>query len=200
MNSKKILKRYIGGYGWVFPTGCVLIAVGAGLLEVVMYDIFGWLMVPGMLLFVWGFFGEIPRILGAGGIAKWLARMGKLDDAAAELQGIQAKVLCRNKVTVTANFIFGKRMLTACAYEDILWVYKHRYTQRLLFIPIFVQDSLVLETTKRKMNINLGRKDKNNELIQIIQIIREKNPGVLTGYTEENQKAYKQLRKQKERV
>ena len=154
------------------------------------------LILGGPMFFFGSLFAFVPRMAAKRSIGR-LRKLGLLDKAAMELENEQPRMLCKNRVALTSNFLFGKHMGAACAYQDILWVYKHRYVSRFLFIPILVQDSLVIETGNRSININLGRKDKNNELLQIIQVIREKNPHVLAGHTEENKKAYKQLRKQK---
>lgn len=197
MNAKKIIKKFIGKSMLVPLAGLLMFAAA---IFMITYDV-GYLgelllIVGGLMFYMGALLVLIPRTAANKSI-KRLRMLGLLEKAAAELQNEQPLTLCKNKVVLTSNFLFGKRMGAACAYEDILWMYKRRYTQRFIFIPIFTQDSLVLETGKRSININLGKKDKNNELSQIIRVIYEKNPNVLVGHTEENKKAYKQLQKQK---
>lgn len=197
MNAKKTIKKFIGKSLLIPLLGLAMFVSSIIMIE---YGDAMWgellVILGGMMLFVGG-----AIVLGSRTAAnrsiKRLRKLGLLEKAAMELENEQPRMLCKNKVALTSNFLFGKQMGAACAYNDMLWVYKHRYTSRFLFIPILVQDSLVIETGNRSININLGRKDKNNELLQIIRVIREKNPYVLAGHTEENLKAYKQLRKQK---
>ena len=105
--------------------------------------------------------------------------------------------MCKSKAACTEHFLFARRGAHVCAYTDILWTYKHKFTRTLLFIPIHTSESVILCTKTGSYIINLGGKDKNNELVELIKTIYQHNPNVLVGYTEENKKAYKALVKSK---
>lgn len=197
MNANKIVKKYISRPIWGPLAGLAMSIAAIFMIE---YGDAIWgeflLVIGALMMLVSAIQTLIPRA-AANRSVKRLQKIGQLEKAAAELINEEPQLFCKNKIALTSSFLFGKRMGAACAYNDILWLYKKRYTQRFLFIPIYVQDSLEVETGKQSVHINLGKKDKKNELTQIIRVIYEKNPNILVGHTQENQKAYNELRKQK---
>ena len=124
-----------------------------------------------------------------------LEAKGTLDMAARELYEANTRYAIRKRAALSRNFLFVKGY-GACAYQDILWMYRHRQVNRVLFIPVAAYDSLHVHTVDRTYEIPLGKKDKNEELKQVMIFIYQHNSQILTGYTNENAAAYRSLRKQ----
>lgn len=195
MNTKGAVKKYIIPNYWVLIVGLVGFILGIILVSNSLYDI-GYPLVTFIPCFV-GLLWTLPRLLFTFGTIKRLKKAGQLETAEAELSSGNVTEMCKRKAACTEHFLFARRGADAFAYTDILWVYKYKFTQRLLFIPIYTTESVIVETKNRKSSISLGGKDKNNELVELIKTIYQHNPNVLVGYTEENKKAYKALRKSK---
>lgn len=138
-------------------------------------------------------FRTIPGLMRASGTVKRLKKEGLLDMAEAELASGRVTELCKGKAACTEHFLFARKGAFALDYTDILWTYKHKFTQTLLFIPIHTTESVILCTKKKNYSIKLGGKDKNNELVELIKTIYQHNPKVLVGFTQENKQTYKQL-------
>lgn len=125
-----------------------------------------------------------------------LEASGKLDQAAAELTSPSAKRYMDGKLILTDHFVFCKNTGYVFTYDEIAWVYKHRFTQRVLLIPIKVTDSIYLatKTMKPKQIVAMG-KDKMDQIKNAIVEIYNHNNKCLIGYTDDNIAAYKQLSK-----
>lgn len=204
MDAKKTIRKYIARGAWVTITGLVALAACVlgillsviGLDENAIFASMGVLSFPVALIFL---AIGLPSYLQANKSLKQLEAKGLLEKAAAEMSSPSAQVIGKNKGMLTENFLFCKGTGIAVAYKDILWTYKHRLTRSLLFIPIQVIDSLMISTADRNgvQAINMGGKDKQDALKGVILEIYKHNPKVLVGFSKENQKAYKELRKQK---
>lgn len=196
MNQKGTVKKYITPNPWPLIVSVVGYAVAIPLSlskTEALYLIGGFLiMLLAIPLFV-GLFQTLPGLLRASGTVKRLKKEGLLDMAEAELASGQVTELCKRKAACTEHFLFARRGAFALDYTDILWAYKHKFTQTLLFIPIHTTESVILCTRKKNYSINLGGKDKNNELVELIKSIYQHNPKVLVGFTQENKQTYKQL-------
>lgn len=121
---------------------------------------------------------------------------GNLDKAAEEIMSINAKRLVNGKVILTDNYIFGKRNGNVIAYDEVMWVYKHRYTKRVLFIPVRTIDSLYLATkTKGPKAIASMGKDKMDEIQNAIWEIKNHNNNCLIGYSNELATQYREMLK-----
>lgn len=138
----------------------------------------------------------IPTIIRAKKNIAKLEENGELDKAATEIMSTNAKRLVNGKVIFTENYIFCKGTGYIFTYDEVLWTYKHRYTERFLFIPIKVTDSLYLatKTLKPKSVASMG-KDKMDEIKNAILEIYNHNSKCLVGYTTENASNYKTLAK-----
>ena len=137
----------------------------------------------------------IPCMSRAKKSVEKLEASGKLERAAAELTSPSAKYYVKGNVILTDNFIFCKKTGLVLTYEEVQWVYKHRLTQRVLFIPIKVTESLYLaaEGFKPRQVATMG-KDKMEEIKNAIIEIYRHNPKCLVGYSDQNVAAYKQMR------
>ncbi len=196
MDAKQKLESYICGKRWMLITGGIMLVVGIATLT----------LGVGVLLLTLGFFFgllglcvDLPVKSRTKRSLERLAFSGQLERAAAELESPNRLEVAKGAVILTENYLFCKHTGVALALTDIVWVYKHRMTQSVFFIPIYSQDSLMVgDGIKNPIQaINLGRKDKHEELHAIILAIYQKNPRVMIGYNAENQKAYKAIRKQK---
>lgn len=196
MDAKKRVREFISPNVWVLMAGLAGFVLGIALIGVIEGAAFAILMLSVMPLFV-GLFAILPGILGTNITLKQLERAGTMEAAAKELNGEDVKILCKNRAACTEHFLFVRRGAYACAYTDILWVHKQKFTRRFLMIPIQTTESAVLYTAKGSYSVNLGGKDKKNELAALITEIYRHNPSVLVGYTPENKKAYKELRSRK---
>ena len=157
-----------------------------------------WLLIIGFgtiigLILLFGV--ALPAMKRAKKCVEKLEAAGKLDQAAAEMTSPNAKYYMKGNLILTPNFIFCKRTGLVLTYGEVQWVYKHRLTQRVLFIPIKVTESLYLaaEGLKPRQVAAMG-KDKMDEIKNAIIEIYNHNPKCLIGYSDQNVAAYKQMR------
>ena len=123
-----------------------------------------------------------------------LEASGRLERAAAELNSATAKSYIKGNLVLTDNFIFCKHNGYIFTYGEVVWAYKHHFTQRVMLIPVSVTDSLYLATTGIKpVCVAQMGKDKNDEIIEAMREIYRHNPRCRLGYNAENQAAYKAL-------
>ncbi len=196
MDSKKTIREYISPNVWVLFVGVIGFALGIALIGVSGDVAFVIMMLTVIPLFM-GLFVVLPGIFKTNGVLKSLEKSGKLEDAAKELKGEDVNITCKNKVCCTEHFIFVKKGSFVRSYDDILWIHKQKFVRRLLFVPIHTAESLAIYMKKGKYVIDLGGKDKNDELTELISEIYGHNSAVLVGYSAQNQKAYQQLKKAK---
>lgn len=160
--------------------------------------------IPVIILLVIPFFTAIGLIVllcatlpTASRAKKSIAKLeaaGELDKAAEELTSSNVKTFMKSTVICSDNYMFCKRTGYLFKYDEIMWVYKHRFTQRVLFIPVKVTDSIYVatKTTKAKQVALMG-KDKMDEIKNLILEIYRHNSSCLVGYSQETQAKYKQL-------
>lgn len=149
--------------------------------------------VIGLLLLLCG---TIPVSNRAKKSLAMLEENGWLDLAAQELLSENAKRYMKGNLILTDNFIFCKGTGRVYTYYDVRWVYRHRYTKRVLFIPIQVTDSLCLASrTHKPTNVVSMGKDKMDEIKNAMLEIYRHNNACLVGYSKENAAQYKQLAK-----
>lgn len=136
----------------------------------------------------------IPTYVRAKKNINKLESRGELEKAAAELTSTNAKRWVMGRIILTDNYVFCKGSGYIFTYDEIAWVYKHRFVRSFLFIPIKTTDSLYLATKsmKPKAVASMG-KDKMEEIKNAIVEIYNHNNRCLIGYTKENIAAYKQL-------
>ena len=154
------------------------------------------LLIPPLTLFglIVLLFSTIPTYVRASKHVSRLETSGKLDEAAEELSSANAKRYMNGKVILTDHYVFCKRTGFVVAYDEILWVYKHRFTRRFLFIPISVTDSLYLASKDMKpCQVAAMGKDKMDDIKNTIVEIYRHNNKCLVGYSKENTAQYKQL-------
>ena len=124
-----------------------------------------------------------------------LEALGKLNQAALELKSPAAKQYMNGKLILTDNFVFCKNTGYVFTYEEFLWVYRHRFTQRVFLIPIKVTESLCAGTRISKpVPIASMGKDKMDQITNAILEIYKHNPRCLVGYSDQNADAFKQMR------
>ena len=196
MDAKKKIQKQICGSTWIVTTGLVALAVFV-LTMAIFPPVAVMAMMVAFFFLLIGLLTSVPAMTRAKKYVKALEEKGLLEKAAAELDGPTAKVIGKNKGVITENFLFGNKTGIVLPHSDILWTYKHKQTTTVLFvIPIMTVESLMVCTAKKQgmMVINLGGKDKKEELKDAILTIYRSNPRTLVGYSQENQQAYKQLR------
>lgn len=159
------------------------------------------LMVILMLIPIVGFFafvaflcGTLPTLLRANKSLKNLEESSDMDKAAKELTSADSKKIMNGKLILTENYVFCKGTGYIFTYDEILWAYRHRQTNTILFIPIQVIDSLYIAAKgmKPKMVASMG-KDKLDEIKAAILEIYNHNQNCLIGYTNESVAKYKSL-------
>lgn len=198
MNSKKEILEYTGGRTWTWIAGIILAAAGiliCSMTDSVLILLAIVMIFVGVYYLLRALIVDLPAIRREKKCLERLEIIHKLEQAAAELAANDRITIGKNKAISTDNFLFGRQIGTAFCYEDILWIYKRRFTQRVMGIPVKTVDSLIVSTASQRevCAVNLGRKDKNNELDAIVARVHNKNPHTLVGYTPENKKACKEM-------
>lgn len=177
MDAKKYIKQYVNP-SWILPIVLIIIFP---------------LAIFGVIILL---FSTLPATLRANKSIKKLESAGTLDQAAAEMAAPSAKRYMDGKLILTDHFVFCKRTGYIFTYDELLWVYKHRFTQRFLFIPIRVTDSVYAATaTMKPTQVVFMGKDKMDQIKNAIVEIYNHNNRCMIGYTDQNVAAYKQLRK-----
>ena len=155
------------------------------------------LLIPPLTIF--GLFALLALIAPAVRAKKTVARLeagGELIKVANEMMSASAKHMIKGNVILTDNYVICKNTGYIFRYDEIRWVYRHRFTQSVLFIPIKVTDSLYLATQSMSARgvASMG-KDKNEEIKAAILEIYSHNNNCLVGYTDENKARYRALAK-----
>lgn len=200
MDHEKQILDYIGARRWTWIAGLAMTA--GGMLVIGAIDSI-WMLGGIAAIFVGVYYllraltVDLPAIRRGKKSLERLRQSGQLEQAAQELSTGGDLTIGRDKTLFTEHFLFGRQNGTAICYEDILWAYKSRFTQRVVGIPVKTVDSLTVSTASQKKlcAVNMGKRDKKNELDAALARIYEKNPKVLMGYTKENQQAYRELTK-----
>jgi hypothetical protein len=176
MNAKKTVKQFINPN--LLPVIILLLIIGVGTFF-------------GVVIF---FCVTLPALIRAKKSIEKLEASGKLEQAAEELTSANAKRLMNGKLVLTDHYVICKGTGYIFTYDEIVWAYRHRFTQRVLLIPIKVTDSLCLatETMKPKQVVAMG-KDKLDEIKTAIVEIYNHNSKCLVGYSQENAASYKQM-------
>lgn len=175
MDSKKTIRQFINP-NWV---------------ATIILCVIPFLLPFGILVLL---FYALPTAIRA---KKSIEKLGdNLDLAAKEMTAPSAKRLMNGRLILTDHYMFCKRTGYIFSYDEIAWVYKHRFTQRIFFIPIKITDSIYLatKTMKARQVVGMG-KDKLDEIKTALIEIYNHNNACLIGYSKENQVAYKQLTK-----
>lgn len=175
MDARKTVKSYI------FSPNIVLTVI---------------LLIPPLTLFglILLLCGVLPTRSKANKSLAKLESKGLLESAAAEMASADAKRMIKNRAIFTEHFVFCKGTGFAFTYDEIVWVYKQRFTRRFFFIPVQVTESLYLATkTGKPQAVASMGKDKTGEIKNAILEIYKHNNQCLIGYTSENAAKYKAL-------
>jgi len=147
----------------------------------------------GCILLVLSIFVIVSNARSKSGLKKSLKRLeqlGELDAAAAELNGT-VKVIGKDKVRISDNYVFSKHLGAAVRIDDILWAYrsityrKGRVDSTSLPAHICTGKTVTLA----RVNGN-DRKDLTG---QIMEALAEANPAILLGIDEANHAEYKAM-------
>lgn len=122
-----------------------------------------------------------------------LEQANLLDRAAAELNDPSNMILGKDRARLSQNFLFGKGTNAVVPYSDIQWVY-HRNLKQYF---ITVNCCLIVNTLGKTgiTAVNFGKADKHNELGRGVDLMAQRNPNMLLGFTNENRKAYNDRKK-----
>lgn len=124
---------------------------------------------------------------------KTLKKYGK-EELEQELLNPSAIAYPKEKIYLTDKYIMSTVSgLIAIEYEDIYWIYIENRKQNGISVGKYL---IIRDKTKKRHQ--LGFTHKNIETLgEIIRKVVEKNPKILVGFTQENQKAFNQLKKEK---
>lgn len=120
-----------------------------------------------------------------------LEELNLTDRAAQQLESGSYTTVGKNQIRLSENVLFAKGTGVAVPYSDILWIYKRTVRTNLVIVNLY----LVVATKDKEHTIHLGGTKAEPLLQQAAVAIAEKNPNVLIGYSAENKKAYKALKK-----
>ena len=124
---------------------------------------------------------------------KRLEENGQLERAAEQLESLERVTIGADMGRMSPNYLYGKNTGVVLAYEDIGWAYKK--TIKRYFITVNAALIVCTVDGKEYSAVNYGRNDKFGDIENALMNIHEKNPRALIGFTKENQKAYKEMKK-----
>ncbi len=175
MDSKKIVAGYVRP-NWIVTVILMIIPI------------------VGFFAFIVFLCRTLPSLIRANKSLKKLEANGQMEQAATQLISADSKKLMKGRLTLTESFVFCKATGYIFTYDEILWTYKHRQTNTVLFIPIQVTDSLYLASKGMKPRpvVSMG-KDKLDEIKTAILEIYAHNNSCIVGYNNETVARYKAL-------
>ena len=134
----------------------------------------------------------IPWLMGRRKVQR---RMEKAKETGSYRQMVQefsrSRPLVNGKVRYGEHFVFGKGCGCVLPYTEIVWIYLHRLSY--VIVPILsramigTQGGKVIPLCRTKLGAQAGRE----EIAELAKLIYEKTPGVLFGFSSENQVEYK---------
>ncbi len=119
----------------------------------------------------------------------YLESTGRLYEAWNELQ-TYLQTHKDSYCVILDNYVVSKQNGMMRPYEDILWAY--RYVMRRNFVVVN-QYALCRLVDGDKMELTPPGFGKKGAIEEILNTIAMKNPSVMLGYTNENQRAYKEM-------
>lgn len=132
----------------------------------------------------------------SGKLKKCLRRLeqnGQLERAAEQLESQARYTVGKDIARLSEEYIYGKGTGVVVRYDDIVWCYKQ--TIRRNFVVTNSNLLICTADLEKAPAIMIGGSDKNNEIEQALVMIGQKNPMALLGYSQENQKAYREWKK-----
>lgn len=197
MDSNKTMAKYVKpttwtyGFAWVFA-GLGVFSFLGGVFSSHSSDEIGASVVGFLFFMMMAFCFFIIGFAPQSAYKKCLKRLealGELERACEEINSLGCMTVGKDRGKLTAHYLYGKKTGIVVRYEDILWCY--RKIQRYNFVA--VNSYLMVGTAFCKMQtaITMGKNDKNDEIPQAMMYIAQRNPNVLFGFTNENNKAYK---------
>lgn len=124
-----------------------------------------------------------------------LEALGELSRAASELSAPDNETFDALKLTLTEHYAVAQATGVILRYEDMAWCY--RFVQRAYFIK--VNETLVCCTkTIGQMSLFAGKikKSDGDVIAEAVEALFAHNGELLIGYTGENAKAYRAIKKQ----
>lgn len=116
------------------------------------------------------------------------------EDIESELDKTTTIVYKKENIYLTDKYIISTLMgLHIVEYKDLVWIYNERRKYNGVTIGRFL---LAYKNNNKKLQ--LASSKKNEEILnEIIVKIQEKNPEIMIGFTNENIKRYKEIKKTK---
>ena len=142
----------------------------------------------------------IPWLIGR---MKMQRRMAHAKENGTYQQMVQefssSRPLVHGKVRYSEHFVFGKGCGWVLPYTEIVWVYLHR----LSYVIIPILSRAMIGTQGGKVvplcRIKLGAQAGKEEVTELANLIFQKNPDVLFGFSSENQMEYKKEQSEEKR-
>ncbi len=137
---------------------------------------------------------SIPRDSHARRCISRLDQLGLTDAAASDLVSAPLETVGEDAARISESFIFSRPNGTVLAISDILWLYGHirRYNGTVV--------SQTLNAGSRAMDpVPVCSAEKghgtssNEEFSRIMDLLQQKNPDIMLGYSAENQKAFSDM-------
>lgn len=158
-----------------------------------------WMFALSLTLGVFSLTFCIPSISANKAMKKSFARldeMGLTEQAAMELEMTDNLSLGKDAVRFSDKFVFGKGTGFVGIYEDIEWCYKRvqRYNGIKTGEALVGQAKFINNFTLNAANPNKKGED---TIEKAMAVIAAKNPTVLLGFTGENIKAARDLRRER---
>ena len=122
---------------------------------------------------------------------KALARLeqrGLLNQAAADLTSPTVRSERQDALRMSSRFFFGKGIGLAASWDDVLWAYQS--VTRYNFIVTY--RNLVICTADGVRHEHYYLQKKQDEIVGVMEYIREQNPNAMLGYSLDNNRAYRE--------
>lgn len=125
-----------------------------------------------------------------------LDELNLLDRAARQVENVECNtVIGKNQGMLSQEFLFGRGTGIVVPYSDILWCYQ--LDRKRNFVPVNSYLMVATADFSAQTAVDLNRVDRHGVISEALQIIAQRNPNVLVGYSKENGNAYKAMRANK---
>lgn len=127
---------------------------------------------------------------------KRLNQLGLTDEAAAQLESPVNEIIGDDVTRISQDFIYCKQTGTVIPLSDILWVYGHVQRYNGAVVSETLQAATRNNKTQAICQVSKKKGTDTDSFSRIMEVIHERFPDVMLGYSLENLNAYGTLCKE----
>lgn len=123
-----------------------------------------------------------------------LEELGMLERAAQQVEMTDSNtIIGKNRGMLSRDFLFGKGTGMVVAYSDILWAYQQDRKRNLVPVNSYLMVGTMATAVEGAVDLN--RNDRHGYIAEALEIIGQRNPEAMIGYSRDFAKAFNAIRK-----